>query len=74
MKVTTEKYTCDRCGYESSSHMDWRGGECGSANLKWNEQCGAMGVYGGSGGTSNSGEAWLCQECRKAFLSFMKEK
>jgi hypothetical protein len=69
--VTYTEYVCDRCKMVCKNSTDTRSLTSGSCTVKYNWTEGAMAYDGAWGGISGNGEAWLCQECSKAFRSFI---
>jgi hypothetical protein len=69
--VTYTEYVCDRCKKVCKDSSDTRSDTSGSCIVKYNWHEGGRAWDGAWGGIGGKGEAWLCQECSKAFRSFI---
>lgn len=73
-KVVSEKYVCDRCGFQSDTESPMIGNECGNATVTYRAQKGARSWNGDMGGASSKGELFLCLGCRDDFMLFISNK
>lgn len=73
MAITTRtQYVCDRCGWDSEKSPRQRLDDFGHLNVQWNGVSGGYGWDGSSGGASIQDKAYLCLDCLRSFLKFMK--
>lgn len=67
---------CDRCGsqrvYEKGVPTELKpGAGRGGAEIRWDCAYSERSSHGVGSGRKETGTAWLCVECSKAFFSFM---
>lgn len=73
MPVTTRtQYVCDRCGWDSEKTPHKKFDDFGHCNVQWDGITGGYSMDGSSGGATHKGKAWICLECTRAFLAFIK--
>lgn len=68
------QYICDRCGWDSEKNPHKFPHDFGDCTVSWQGHLGGYGLGGHVGGCEVKGKAWLCLQCTRAFLAFIKEQ